>query len=259
MSQNAGATALKMVRKLEATATPAGMPSTNEPCPTCKGRGWLTYDVPYGHPKFGSSEPCVCQKTVLAQEDLVSYGLTRGEYAHMRFETYLPDPVYPKQAKALAYCKARAEAWCAEERRGLLFYSARNAVGVGKTHLAVAMLAHVAANGRSIAFYSMPSFFNALLDSYGNHSTGELMASVLEPDVVLLDDVGAEARTGDMVTRTYYDIIDQRLMNEMATIVTTNLTLPEILKALGPRVHSRIQALCPDTIVLEGADHRIKG
>jgi DNA replication protein DnaC len=219
---------------------------------------FLAADVPYGHPDFGRLLPCQCQVLLDAQIRFAACGLDQGEYAHMRFETYRPDPKYPKQIAALNFCRQRVADWATGGRRGVLFYSARTAVGVGKTHLAVAMLAEAVLQGKSIGFHSMPSFFNDLLDSYGKHTTAEIMTGALDPDVVLLDDLGAEMRTGDMVSRTYYDIIDQRLMHNKITLITTNLKLPEILTMLGPRVHSRLQALCPDSLVLDGEDHRIK-
>ena len=32
-----------------------------EVCPNCQGRGWLTPDVPVGHPDFGQVVACTCQ------------------------------------------------------------------------------------------------------------------------------------------------------------------------------------------------------
>ena len=34
-----------------------------EVCPHCQGRGWLTPDVPVGHPDFGQVVACACQAT----------------------------------------------------------------------------------------------------------------------------------------------------------------------------------------------------
>lgn len=201
--------------------------------------------------------PCACQAVRKARRMFEAAGLTTGEYTHMRLDTYVPDPMFPQQAAALSYCRELAVRWMAGERTGCLLFSAKP--GTGKTHLAVGLLAEAVAQGRTVGFYSMASFFDDLLDSYGKKTTAELMDVLLLPDVVLLDDIGAEMRTGDMVQRTYYHVIDERLMQGRITLATTNLAAAQLAVVLGARVHSRLQALCPETVLLTGNDYRLKG
>jgi DNA replication protein DnaC len=146
--------------------------------------------------------------------------------------------------------------WRAGERAGCLFFSPRP--GTGKTHLAVGLLAEAVGLDRTVGFWSMANFFDELLDSYSKKNTAELMDTLLEPDVVLLDDIGAEMRSGDMVQRTYYHVLDQRLMRSRVTLATTNLTPAQIEPVLGERSYSRLRALCPETILLAGEDYRLK-
>ena len=39
-----------------------GSPPTAEACPICKGAGWVSKQVPVGHPDFGEAFPCRCQE-----------------------------------------------------------------------------------------------------------------------------------------------------------------------------------------------------
>jgi hypothetical protein len=39
-------------------------------CSLCKGRGWLRFDVPFGHPNFGKLVPCQCTEKEFGQERL---------------------------------------------------------------------------------------------------------------------------------------------------------------------------------------------
>ncbi|HEY4384521.1 MAG TPA: hypothetical protein VGN34_08630 [Ktedonobacteraceae bacterium] len=50
MAESAGAVALPAPYK----------PRQEEICPSCKGRGYLQADVPYGHPDFGKAKACQC-------------------------------------------------------------------------------------------------------------------------------------------------------------------------------------------------------
>ena len=57
--------------------------------------------------------------------------------------------------------------------------------------------------------------------------------------LLVLDDLGAE-KTTEWAESTLYLIIDRRNRDEKWTIVTSNLTLPEIEQTLGARIASRL-------------------
>lgn len=79
--------------------------------------------------------------------------------------------------------------------------------------------------------------------------------------LLVLDDVGAEAETSYR-QETLFSIIDSRnLMTNAITIITTNLSSEELSKPYGnitiDRTYSRISELCPIPITMNGKDHRI--
>jgi len=41
-------------------STPGPSAPRPEPCPVCGGLGWVSTDVPVGHPRFGKLDPCAC-------------------------------------------------------------------------------------------------------------------------------------------------------------------------------------------------------
>src|SRR5881296_2264354 len=128
--------------------------------------------------------------------------------------------------------------------RGLLFVGA---VGVGKTHLAVAILREL------IERYQLPGLFyqfGALLrqiqDSYNPVSqTSELkvLAPVFETDVLVLDELGA-SRPTDWVRDTMMQIIGRRYNEKRLTIFTTNYSDEEIEDRVGCRLRSRLYEMC---------------
>lgn len=148
--------------------------------------------------------------------------------------------------------------------RGLLFIGA---VGVGKTHLAVAILRELIERYQLRGLFCQ---FGALLrqiqDSYNPVSqTSEL--KVLEPvfdaDVLVLDELGASKPT-DWVRDTMMQIINARYNDKRMTIFTTNYldsrknekdSAETLEDRIGVAPRSRLYEMCK-TVVIEGEDYR---
>jgi DNA replication protein DnaC len=105
---------------------------------------------------------------------------------------------------------------------GLLFMGS---VGVGKTHLAIAVLKElIEKKGVACLFYESGSLLKAIQDSYNPVSeTSEMrvLAPVYQAEVLVLDELGATVPT-NWVRDTLYQIINTRYNNKKLTIFTTN-------------------------------------
>jgi DNA replication protein DnaC len=105
---------------------------------------------------------------------------------------------------------------------GLLFMGS---VGVGKTHLAIAVLRDlIEKKGVTCLFYESGSLLKAIQDSYNPVSqTSEMrvLAPVYQAEVLVLDELGATVPT-NWVRDTLYQIINTRYNNKKLTIFTTN-------------------------------------
>jgi DNA replication protein DnaC len=105
---------------------------------------------------------------------------------------------------------------------GLLFMGS---VGVGKTHLAIAVLKElISKKGVRCLFYESGSLLKAIQDSYNPVSqTSEMrvLAPVYQAEVLVLDELGATVPT-NWVRDTLYQIINTRYNNKKLTIFTTN-------------------------------------
>ena len=79
-------------------------------------------------------------------------------------------------------------------------------------------------------------------------------ALVSEPDLLLLDDLGAE-RANEWVRERIFVIVNHRYREELPTTFTSNTGPKDLAAQLGERTASRIIAMC-DWISLEGEDYR---
>jgi DNA replication protein DnaC len=131
---------------------------------------------------------------------------------------------YPKndsQYFAHSFASRLVEEYPAVEA-GLLFMGG---VGVGKTHLAIAVVTDlIEKKGVAGLFYESGSLLKAIQDSYNPVSqTSEMrvLAPVYQAEVLVLDELGATVPT-NWVRDTLYQIINNRYNNKKLTIFTTN-------------------------------------
>lgn len=192
-------------------------------------------------------------------------------YEHCTLESFEPGSPSLRAAleKAVAFCDGYPHLG-ADEGLGLLF-SGDN--GVGKTHLAVAVLRElVASKGASGRFWDFHELIREIKSSYDPETkTTELMVlqPVVEADVLVLDDLGAWKMT-DWMNDTLFYLLNGRYMAKRPTVISTNyqdVTREEVLAAdplrrreflverIGQRLRSRLMEMCL-VVRIQGSDHR---
>jgi DNA replication protein DnaC len=119
-------------------------------------------------------------------------------------------------------------------------------VGCGKTHIAVAILKEIIEKGYTGLYYNMVDLLadiRATYDTGAVLSESEIIDEIIEPDLLVLDDLGAE-RTSGWVNERLYMIINRRYVSCKPVVVTTNLSLDELTEKLGERTASRLCEIC---------------
>lgn len=118
--------------------------------------------------------------------------------------------------------------------------------GCGKTHLAVALLAeYPCVEATDPVFVTVPELLLKIRTCFSPKATlteEELINNYASCEVLVLDDLGAE-KESEFVIVTLYLIIDRRNRYGRKTIITTNLSLPEIEEKLGARIASRLSEM----------------
>jgi DNA replication protein DnaC len=179
-------------------------------CPICFGTGTRI--------EAKGAIICDCRRTSRGARSLDAARIP-PRFRDCSFHTY-----YPKndsQYFAHSFANRVVDEYPAVET-GLLFMGP---VGVGKTHLAIAVLRElIERKGATCLFYESGSLLKAIQDSYNpvsQSSEMRVLAPVYQAEVLVLDELGATVPT-NWVRDTLYQIINTRYNQKRLTIFTTN-------------------------------------
>lgn len=126
-------------------------------------------------------------------------------------------------------------------------------VGVGKTHLAVAMCQHIYANSCQNVVYTLVSdMFNDIKATYkykDDSETQKIINKYANADILVLDEAGLKPLT-EHEKDLLYSVINARYSNKTKcfTMVITNLSQEQLNEWYQERVASRMQGLFVDVI-----------
>ena len=230
---------------------------TSTACPLCNGSGWEQVGDQASNQGV---RRCKCF-VLKSQADVVSTARIPHRYRPCSLHNYYPIHGNGTQFRAFNYAVRLAREYPAIDR-GLLFMGT---VGVGKTHLSVAVLQELIGKGVGCLFYDFGSLLKEIQDSYSKVShTSELslLAPVFNTEVLVLDELGASKPT-DWVRDTMMHVIGKRYNDKKLTIFTTNYldqrrASEETLEdRIGVRLRSRLYEMCK-TVIIEGEDWRKK-
>ena len=209
-------------------------------CPICRDTG------------FTQGSVCQCLDRLYNRELTKELGtlMRRGDESFQHFDlSYYPtepDPetgLVPRDVmrRVSEACRRYAENF-SDTSRNLLF---QGSTGLGKTYLSACIARVVSARGYSVCYETAA----AALDNYEkakfNRDTEEGEAAAVRIkrmescDLMILDDLGTEMPT-PMAQSALYTLVNNRLVNERRTIISTNLTNDELNRRYTPQIASRI-------------------
>ena len=232
-------------------------PGAQDPgCPHCFGTGMEVV------PEVGARR-CRCQ-TPDHRQRLFHAARIPPRYQHCTLQDFKHADADTSKWIAKAEAQRILDDYLVIDGRGLVFVGA---VGVGKTHLAVAILRELIDRYQVRGlFYQFGALLRQIQDSYNPVSkTSELkvLQPVFDAEVLVLDELGASKPT-DWVRDTMMQIINARYNDKRLTIFTTNYfderknekDTGEILEdRIGVALRSRLYEMCK-TVVIEGEDYR---
>lgn len=114
--------------------------------------------------------------------------------------------------------------------------------GNGKTHLAAAIVNELSKKGYIVVFQSVPELLQRVRSTFNSENKEnetQIMRALLECDLLILDDIGAE-KTTEWVEEKLFNIIDGRYRKELPTLYTSNLEPKELKNQVGKRSYDRM-------------------
>lgn len=238
-------------------------------CEQCGGTGFAIVE----RDRREFAEPCACRRPGPARDgdSLLAACRIPPRYEHCTLGNF--DPVTPQHRAALEktmyFCNGYPHLG-AEEGLGLLF-TGNN--GVGKTHLAVAVLRELVATksvrGQFWDFHELIREIKRSFDPETKTTEMQVLDPVVEIDILLLDDLGAWKIT-DWMNDTLFYILNGRYLARRATLITTNFQDVTAREAKGAdqnvakeflvdritaRLRSRLAEMCLK-VPLDGEDFR---
>lgn len=227
-------------------------------CPKCSDTGWV------------GAQMCDCLKILCAQEQVkeLSKLLNVGEQSFDQFslDWYSPLPwpgesASPRENMELVYevCLNYAQKF------GKFFFQnlfLTGDPGLGKTFLSACIARTVAENGFSVVYDTATTIFSRFeeekfaRDTEEGRQAKEETSRYLRCDLLILDDLGSEART-PFFQSALYTLVNTRLVEGRATVISSNLSMEGIRNRYSGQVASRLEGEY-QTLRFYGEDIRLQ-
>lgn len=205
-------------------------------CPLCRDKG------------FVGADRCSCFEKLLirfAVERLNSEAnMPDCDFEHFSLDYYNGKTdsggvdCYAQMSKNLSYCKEYAAHFSANAPSLFLL----GKTGTGKTHISLSIAKEVSKLGYTAAYGSLLNYLRAIEKEHFGRSENpdtDTLQVLISTDLLILDDLGSEFRTG-FYESALYNIINSRINLGLPTIISSNLSVQELQKNYNDRIISRL-------------------
>jgi len=217
-------------------------------CAACADTGFINAQT-------ASAERCACLKQKLIDQYYTMAGLgdvlARENFGTFRAD-YFCEAMHPDEGlsprKNIESIRKSAELFVKQitatqpqdfAKTNLLLYGT---TGLGKTFLCHCIAKATLDAGCTVLYVTAPRLFKLIqaqqFNRQGAADTEDRLEAVQDADLLILDDLGAEF-SNIITDSALFDVVNQRLLDGRATVISTNLTLGELEEQYTERIVSR--------------------
>lgn len=133
--------------------------------------------------------------------------------------------------------------------------------GTGKTFLTQCIASEMFNKNKVVLFTTAFNLNNSMLNYHISFDSNR--DSIINPfltcEVLIIDDLGTEPMLKNVTKEYLYLILNERILNKLPTIITTNLDINDLFNTYGERITSRLINKKTSIIInLENEDLRMK-
>ena len=215
-------------------------------CKLCKDTGYITN-------KDYTTTMCSCLKQKLYDEQYNKANISNldtqnfNNFSDLLYSDKVDENKYrtnisPRENINLIkdICQRFIDNFDDKNQKNLLF---TGNTGLGKTFLSSCIANEIIKKGKNILYQTAPVMLDSIIDyRFGKSNSTNILASILNVDLLIIDDLGTECMNNMKFTEMF-NIINTRLLNQnkiTKTIISTNLSLKELYANYDERIVSRI-------------------
>ena len=199
-------------------------------CPDCKDTGYI------------GSEKCHCFKQaiidLLYEQSGIRSMLEKENFSSLSYDYYQGEDL-ERFKKNVTTAKNFIKTFDSDYHN-LFFYGT---VGTGKSFLSGCIAKELIEKGFSVIYFSAAGLFETLSRNMFDYKNTEELRSLHEDlygcDLLIIDDLGTEC-INNATASMFFSLLNERHLNQKATIISTNLFLEDIQNRYSERIFSRI-------------------
>ena len=145
---------------------------------------------------------------------------------------------FKRMSENLEFCRKYAERFSTNSSSLFLL----GKTGIGKTHISLSIAKEVIKRGFTVAYGSLLNYLRIIEKEHFGRSENpetDTLQILIGADLLILDDLGSEFRTS-FYESVIYNIVNSRINLGLPTIISSNLSVPELQKNYNDRIISRL-------------------
>lgn len=231
---------------------PADYLSMSYTCPDCKDTGYIT-DAQWQDEDHVllSNNKCHCMKqaivSMLYQQSNIQVALEKENFSTFSYDYYDKTFIhattgmsaYDNVKEIVNTCHAFIQNFDSNFENILIYGES----GSGKTFLSNCVAKELLDTFHTVIYLTAFELFSIFekhtFAKKGEDNAEEQFQGILDCDLLIIDDLGTEL-TNTFTNSQLYNCINERMLNQRSTLISTNLNLEQLKALYGDRIFSRL-------------------